>query len=320
MPPKVIFIDTVHSCLQEELEKLGYGCELHTDLPREEILSIIHEYTGIVIRSRITIDKELLNRATALKFIARSGSGMENIDVSYAAHKKIRCLNSPEGNSDAVAEHAIGMLLALLNKLCHADSEVREGKWNREKNRGIELKGKKVGIIGYGNTGAAFAHRLLGFGVTIAAYDKYKTNYGNSLVEESNMDELYKKADIISLHVPLTNETHYLVNDAFINRFRKKIYIINTSRGPVVKTNDLVKNIKSGKVLGTCLDVLEYEEASLEIGKIALSCPETEAYKTFHYLAESENVILSPHVAGWTVESYRKLSQVLAEKIKQAFH
>ena len=246
-----------------------------------------------------------------LKFIARSGAGMENIDLNYCNQKNIVCFNSPEGNRDAVAEHALGMLLSLFNKIHIADNEIRNGKWNREKNRGIELSGKTIGIIGYGNTGSAFAERLKGFNVNILVFDKYKKKYGNSFVKERSMKKIFAEADVLSLHIPLTEETKYLVNDAFIKKFKKKLFLINTSRGPIVKTDDLVKNLKRGKILGACLDVIEYEEGSFE---------KMEDGSAFEFLKKSENVILTPHIAGWTVESYRKLSQILADKIKRHFH
>lgn len=314
---KILFLDTVHPCLQKELETLGYKCDLKISESRKKIETIIHEYFGIVIRSRIALDKKILSLAKNLKFIARSGSGMENIDLNFAEKKGILCINSPEGNRDAVAEHALGMLLSLFNKITIADNEIRNGKWNREKNRGIELGGKTIGIIGFGNTGKAFTKRLKGFDVRILIYDiiPFPTIPKRKGVSLATMDEIFEQSDILSLHIPLTEKTKYLVNDSFIKKFKKNIFLINTSRGPIVKTDDLVKNLKSGKILGACLDVIEYEENSFETFR-----GEARRIKSFEYLKKSENVILTPHVAGWTVESYRKLSQVLADKIKRAFH
>jgi D-3-phosphoglycerate dehydrogenase len=268
-------------------------------------------YDGIVIRSKIKITKEIIDKATNLKFIARAGAGLENIDVIYAQSKGILCLHAPEGNRDAVGEHALGMLLSLFNNLCKANKEVREGKWIREGNRGVELMGKTVGIIGYGNMGSAFADRLKGFGVTVLVYDKYKKNFGTDFIIETSMKEIFEKADVISIHTPLTDETHYLIDDVFINNFKKNIYIINTARGKCLNTADLVKNIKSGKILGACLDVLEYEVVSFENLDVA-NLPEP-----FQYLIKSDKVMLSSHIGGWTIESNEKIARVLAEKIEK---
>lgn len=324
---KILFLDTVHPCLQQELEKLGYHCDLKTTEPRSGIIKIIHQYYGVMVRSRITLDKEILSLAKNLKFIARSGSGMESIDVEFAEKMGILCFNSPEGNRQAVAEQALGMLLCLFNNICRADKQVRGGEWNREANRGIELDGKTVGLIGYGNTGSAFARLLSGFNVNVLAYDKYKkvaerqkskAGSREKGIQEATMDEIFKEADVLSLHIPLTAETHYLVNDDYIKKFKKDIYLINTSRGPIVKTDDLVKNLQSGKIRGACLDVIEYEETSFE--KVGRQKTDDGSVEPFEYLIHSDKVVLTPHIAGWTHESYRKLSQVLAEKIKKAFH
>ena len=306
---KVLFIDSNHSLLHETLEKAGHTCDLNYTWTKEEIVNNIHLYDGIVIRSKIKITKEIIDKAVKLKFIARAGAGMENIDVTYAESKGIKCLHAPEGNRDGVGEHALGMLLGLFNNLCKADKEVREGKWIREGNRGVELSGKTVGIIGYGNMGSAFAERLKGFGVKVLAYDKYKNGFEN----ESSLQQLFAEADVLSLHVPLTDETQYMINDTFINKFKKNIYIINTARGKCLNTADLVKNLRSGKVLGSCLDVLEYEVISFE-NLDAANLPEP-----FQYLIKSDKVVLSPHIAGWTFESHEKIARVLAEKISAIF-
>jgi D-3-phosphoglycerate dehydrogenase / 2-oxoglutarate reductase len=306
---KILFIDSNHSLLHTMLENAGHTCDLNYHWTKEEIINNVHLYDGIVIRSRIKITKEIIDKASKLKFIARAGAGMENIDVEYAENKGIKCLHAPEGNRDAVAEHAIGMLLCLFNNLMRADKEVRQGKWIREGNRGIELMGKTVGIIGYGNMGSAFAERLKGFGVKVLVYDKYKNNFGNDVIIETTLEHIFEEADVLSLHTPLTDETHYLINDIFINKFKKNIYIINTARGKSLNTMDLVKSLKSGKVLGACLDVSEYEVVSFE-NLDAASLPEP-----FQYLSQSEKVILSPHIAGWTHESNEKIARILAEKI-----
>ncbi len=306
---KILFIDSNHSLLHETLEKAGHTCDLNYDWTKDEIINNIHLYDGIVIRSKIKITKEIIDKAERLKFIARAGAGMENIDVAYAESKNIKCLHAPEGNRDAVAEHALAMLISLFNNLCRTNKEVREGKWIREENRGIELMGKTIGIIGYGNMGSAFTQRLKGFGVKVLAYDKYKNNFGNDFIIETSLQQIFDEADVVSLHTPLTDETHYLINDTFINQFKKNIYIINTARGKCLNTADLAKNLKSGKVLGACLDVLEYEMTSFENIDIAM-LPEA-----FQYLVKSDNVILSPHIAGWTHESNEKIARVLANKI-----
>lgn len=310
---KVLFVDDTHPVLHEELTAMGFQCEHFTGGSAAECKRIIGDYFGAVIRSKITFNAEMLEAATQLKFIARVGAGMESIDVGYAIAHGIECFNSPEGNRDAVAEHALGMLLSILNHLNRADQQVRSGHWNREANRGIEIKGKTVGIIGYGNMGGAFAQRLKGFGCDVIAYDKYKTGFSNDFVSECNMEQIYNETDILSLHLPLTDETRYLVNENYISRFRKNIWLINTSRGPVVNTSHLVTALKNGKVSGAALDVLEYEKTSFE-------AMDAEAFpEPLKQLVEMENVILSPHIAGWTVESKYKLAKVLADKIRAHF-
>lgn len=308
---KILFIDTAHPYLMEELTRMGYQCDCFEDYNATDFKRIIHQYDGIIIRSKIKLNQDILSKASKLRFIARVGAGMENIDREYAESKGIICLNAPEGNRDAVGEHTLGMLLSLLNHLNRVDREVRRGIWIREGNRGTEIKGKTVGIIGYGNMGSAFAQRLKGFEAQVIAYDKYKTGYSNDLVTESTMDELFENTDILSLHVPLTEETDYLVNDDFLKKFKKNIYLINTSRGRVVKTADLVKNMQEEKVLGAALDVMEYEKLSFENIETAKLPP------AFQYLIQADNVILSPHIAGWTIESNYKLAKVLVDKIKK---
>lgn len=306
---KVVFLDIVHSILEERLLAHGYTCIDATSISYDECLKVVADADGIVIRSRFKMDEAFVSQSKSLKFIARSGAGMENIDIDYCESRNIALFNAPEGNRNAVGEHALGMLLSLFNKIPSADSEVRKGKWDREGNRGIELDGKTVGLIGFGNNGQAFAKKLSGFDVNILAYDKYKSDYGNSFASESSLMEIYNEADIVSFHIPQNEETIYFANDAFFNDFRKNIYLINLSRGKVVETAALVKAMRTGKVLGACLDVLEYEKASFE------SFFEQELSPDFKYLLESKDVILSPHVGGWTAESYFKLSNVLADKI-----
>lgn len=310
---KILCIDSNHKILHETLIKAGFQCDLFWNKTKEELIALIPNYDGIVIRSKFKITKEIIDAAPNLKCIGRVGAGMENIDFIYAQSKGIKCVSAPEGNRDAVGEHALGMLLMLLNNLKRADNEVREGIWKRAENRGYEIKGKTVGIIGYGNMGSEFAKRLQGFGCTILAHDKYKTNFGNEFVKESTLNQIFEETDIVSLHLPLTSETNYYMNDAFISSFKKNIYVINTARGKCLNTADLVKHIKTGKVLGACLDVLEYESTSFEnIDITALPEP-------FQYILKSEQVILTPHIAGWTYESDYKMSKIIADKIIELF-
>jgi D-3-phosphoglycerate dehydrogenase len=310
---KVLLLDTNHQLLEEGLLSAGFDCDYFFDLTFDRLKEIIKNYSGIIVRSRFLLDRDLLSRAHNLSFIGRVGAGMEGIDLNYANHNGIRCFNAPEGNRNAVGEHAMGMLLALMNKMVTADEEVRNGIWKREENRGFELEGKTIGIIGYGNTGGAFAKKLSGFDCKVLAYDKYKSGFSDDYVSEVDMDVIYSKADILSLHVPLTDETNYLVNTDYLGRFQKNIWLINTSRGKVVNTTDLVDALKSGKLLGAALDVLEYESLSFEsLGDDDLPGPYTE-------LLASDKVILSPHVAGWTHESKMKLATVIVNKILKEF-
>ena len=306
---KILFIDSNHPILHETLINAGFQCDLFWDKTPEELIALLPNYEGAVIRSKFKFNKDILEKATKLKCIGRVGAGMENIDLKYAISKGIFCVSAPEGNRDAVAEHALGMLLMLLNNLKRADNEVRTGIWKRAENRGYEIKDKTIGIIGYGNMGSEFAKRLQGFGCKILAHDTIKTNFGNQFVTESSLETIYDEADIISIHLPLTAETEYYVNDAFLNSFKKNIYVINTARGKCLNSDDLVKNLKSGKVLGACLDVLEYESTSFENIDI------TALPDSMQYILKSDQVILTPHIAGWTHESNYKMSKIIAEKM-----
>lgn len=310
---KILFIDSTHPILREKLVHANFDCDYFVNLEREKILSIIHQYDGIIIRSKTKINTEFLDKAKKLQFIGRVGAGLENIDLDYAEKKGVTCFNSPEGNRDAVGEHALGMLLSLFNNLNRANFEVKNGIWRREENRGIEIKGKTVGIIGYGNMGSAFAQRLKGFDAKVISYDKYKKNYSDGNTIECNLEEIFEKSDILSLHVPLTPETEFMIDNNFIKKFKKNIFIINTARGKVVKTADLVKNLMTGKIAGAALDVLEYEKSSFE------SLNENNFPEDFKYLIQKDNVILSPHVGGWTHESNIKLAEFLADKIIKKF-
>ncbi len=311
----ILFADSTHLRLPEMLTDAGFNCNYNPDqVTSNNIKDLIKDYEGIIIRSKVKIGKELIDSGKNLKFIGRVGAGLENIDVEYAESNGITCFNSPEGNRDAVGEQAVGMLLTLFNNILKADFEVRNGKWIREGNRGLEIKGKTIGIIGYGNMGGAFAQRLKGFDANVIAYDKYKFGYSDEYVTEKKLEDLFEHTDILSLHVPLTDETRFMINHEFIHQFKKDIYIINTARGKVLKTEDLVKNLKSGKVLGAALDVLEYEQTSFENLHSDEKLPEA-----FQYLINSNNTVLTPHIAGWTHESNVKLSEFLASKIIAAF-
>lgn len=307
---RILFIDSTHPILPQKLEAAGYICDYQPEITYEELEAKAHMYQGWVLRSKFTITDELLKKATSLKFIARVGAGMESIDLEAAEKRDIRCFNSPEGNRDAVGEHALGMLLTLWNKIHLANMEVKSGQWNRESNRGLEIKGKTIGIIGFGNMGSAFAQRLKGFEATIIAYDKYKKNYAPAGVHEVSLNELQQESDIISLHVPLTDETHHMIDEPFFNRCKNPITLINTARGPVVKTEALVEALKNKKALGAALDVMEYEQSSFE-SLHAL----TEQPPALQYLLQAKNVVMTPHIAGWTEESKVKLATVLVEKI-----
>lgn len=307
---RILVTDNTHPVLVERLTGAGHECVVNSGYTYDSLLRDVGQYDAIVVRSKIEIDRHFIDHARHLKCIGRVGAGMETIDVDYAESLGISCLNSPEGNRDAVGEHALGLLLALADRIALADKEVRKGLWRREANRGFEIKGKTVGIIGFGNMGSAFAQRLRGFECRIVAYDKYKpAGYAPSYVEEVTLEELRRVSDIVSLHVPLTAETRYMVDGAFIGAFAKPFCLVNTSRGAVVRTADLAQAIERGVVLGAALDVIEYEDMS----KDGLDLEAMPA--DFRYLLGSERTVLTPHVAGWTAESKYKLAAVLADKI-----
>lgn len=309
MKKRVLIAEKTHPVLEEKLTHAGFFCEHFSGNTLNELNAIIGEYVGIIVRSRTKLTAEILSAAVQLKFIGRLGSGMENIDTEYADFRGIVCFNSPEGNCDAVGEHAVGMLLALVNHIHTADREVRNKVWKRETNKGMELGGKTIGIIGYGHTGPAFAKRLCGWGVNLLVYDKYKSGFGNDNVIECQMDRIYNEADILSFHIPLTSETRYLFNDDYLGRFQKNIIVINTSRGEIVDTATLVWGLKSGKVSGAALDVIDYEDLLTE----SLDCSKID--DDFRFICGQPNVVLTPHIAGVTAESRYKLSAVLADKI-----
>ncbi len=306
---KILHIDSNHPLLWNQLQEAGFTNEEDFTSTKEEIEAKIQNYHGIVIRSRFKIDKTFLDKATNLQFIARVGAGLESIDCDYAASKGIHLIAAPEGNRNAVGEHAIGMLLSLMNKLNRADKLVREGKWIREGNRGFELEHKTIGIIGYGNMGKSFAKKLRGFDVNVLCFDILE-NVGDKNAIQVSLQELQEKSDVLSLHIPWTPATDKIVNSNFINSFAKPFWFINTSRGNNVLTDDLVEALKSGKILGAGLDVLEYEKLSFENLFI-----DSEKPVAFQYLLDSENVLLTPHIAGWTFESHEKLAQTIVDKI-----
>lgn len=305
---KVLIADEMHLSLMPMLESIGLQPDYQPLIKRDAIIEILKNYEGLIIRSKTTVDKELLAHATNLKFIGRAGAGLDLIDTEETQRLGIEIFAANEGNRVAVAEHVIGMLLTLMNKIHLADRQVRQGVWLREENRGDELMGKTVGILGYGNNGKATAERLKAFGCRILAFDKFKSDFSDEFVEESTMQQIFEEADILSLHIPLTNETLKMVNTAFINQFHKKIYFINAARGEIVVLDDLVEALENGKVKGACLDVLENE-------KLSKLTPQQKT--TFDKLASSNRVILTPHVAGWTHESYIRINEVLIEKIKR---
>ena len=310
---KILQLDKNHPLISEQLTAKGFVVEEDHSSTYDEVLEKIKDYQGIIIRSRIPLDKNFLTRASHLKFIARVGAGMENIDIETAENLGIKLINSPEGNRDSVAEHVVGMLLILMNRLFIASNEVKNGIWKREENRGDELLGKTFGIIGYGNMGKATAKRLSGFGVEVIFHD-ILPNLSDEFATQVSLEELQKRADILSLHIPLTDETHYLIDEEFISKMEKNFYFVNTARGKNLKTKALVEAIESGKVLGACLDVLEYEKSSFENLDTSTSLS-TKENQDLKYLLDSEKVIVTPHIGGWTSQSKIKLAQFIVDKI-----
>ena len=308
---KVLITDGVHPLLQEGLEAIGFICDYHPKISLAEVRERIAPYSGIIINSKILMDREMFDSAPLLEFVARLGSGMEIVDQVYAAEKGVAVHSAPEGNCNAVGEHALGMLLAHANNLVRSDHEVKQKIWRREANRGFEIINKTVGIIGFGHTGSSFATKLSGMGVKVLAYDKYKKKYAANLtyVEETSLENLIQNADIISLHLPLTPETKYFVDSQFIDQVARPFVLINTSRGTCVDTEALISGLENGKITGACLDVFENEKPKTYTEK---------EDKLFNKLFEYPQVILSPHVAGWTIESKEKLAAVLLRKIKAA--
>ncbi len=304
---KVLIVDEMHESIVQMPEKLGLEVDYFPNIAYKEVLNLVGNYEGLIIRSKFYIDRKFLSHAGKLKFIARAGAGLDLIDLEACKEAGVEVFGANEANKVAVAEHLIGMLLSLFHKINKADREVKKGEWKREENRGLELFGKTVGIIGFGNNGQATAERLAAFGCKILAYDKYKYGFGTHLIQEASLDQIFESADILSLHIPLTHETDKWVNAGFLNKFRKNIYFCNVARGEIVVLRDLVNALNTGKLKGACLDVLENEKIS------RLS---SEQKKDFELLCHFENVILTPHVAGWSTESYLKINQVLQDKIR----
>ncbi|MEO5912393.1 MAG: NAD(P)-dependent oxidoreductase [Pelobium sp.] len=302
---KILIVDDLHPAFKIAAQEMGFEVDDRPLIKKEEVMAILKDYVGLAIRTKFKVDKEVIDAAPQLKFVARAGAGMDNIEVAYADEKNIQLINAPEGNADAVGEHCVGLLLSLMNNFRKADNEIRSGIWEREGNRGYELKGKTVGIIGYGNNGSAFARKLKGFEVKVLAYDKYKTRFSDEYATEASMEEIVKYADVLSLHIPLTRETKQLVNEEYFRYFRRPFFFINASRGEIVSTSSVLKAINEGKIIGAGLDVLETEKF-----------PALALASFYNELIVEGKVILTPHIAGWTFDSYRKISEVLAEKLK----
>lgn len=303
---KVLIIDKMHESIVPLLEQHGFEPDYQPSISRAEIIEVLDQYDGLVVRSKTAVDQELLKNSGQLRFVARAGAGLDQLDMEVLEERNIAVVNAPEGNRDALGEHALALLLNLSNRINQGDAQVRSGIWDREGNRGFEIKGKTIGLIGYGYMGSAFAEKLSGLSCTTIAYDKYKTNYSDNFVRETTLEELFEKTDILSLHVPLTDETRFMVDQTFLNQFNKSILVLNTARGEVLSLRDLLDALDAGKVLGAGLDVLENERLA------TLSNDQKEDFKR---LSAHSKVILTPHVGGWTFESYQKINEVLVNKI-----
>ncbi|MBV6643539.1 MAG: phosphoglycerate dehydrogenase [Cyclobacteriaceae bacterium] len=308
MNNKILIVDHMHESIIEMLGDSGFRPDYRPEITRAEILNIIDQYAGIVVRSKTRIDKELVSKATNLQFVARAGAGIDNVDYQEISSRNIKLVNAPEGNRDALGEHTVGMLLTLLHKINIANREVKQGIWNREGNRGWELKGKTVGIYGFGYMGSAFAKKLRGFDCTVLVYDKYKTGLSNEFIQQVDLQTFQKQTEILSLHVPLTSETKYLFDEYYLSQFPKLRILLNTARGEILSLKALEKLLGSSKLIGVGLDVLENEK----IDQLNL-----EEQQIFDRLAKKENVIMTPHVAGWTFESYKRINEIIVSKLQK---
>lgn len=304
----ILITAKVHPYLIETFQKQGNNVIYEPEISYGELLLLVKEAKGLVVTTRLKIDKAVIDAASSLQWIGRLGSGMELIDTAYAATKNVTCISSPEGNRNAVGEHALGMLLNLANKIAKSSGEIKEGKWVRDENRGIEISGKTIGIIGYGNTGEAFAKVLSGFDVTMLGYDINKTGFGGKFIREADLEQICRYADVISFHVPLSDDTKHMANEVFFDKLENKPFIINTSRGNVVETTALINALQNGKIKGAALDVLENEklETLSEIEKLQLD-----------FLLNQDNVLITPHIAGYSAEAFLKMCEVLLTKLLQ---
>ncbi len=309
MKNRVLIVEPCHPVLNEELNKAGYDCEINTEISYNQLCEMGTDLYGLIVRSKFKVDKNLLDKAVNLKFVGRVGSGMELIDQKYAAEKGVLCFNSPEGNKDSVAEHAIAQMISLLKNIGKSGWEMRNGTWLRQDNKGRELGSQIVGIIGFGNTGSSLAKKLSGFNCEILAHDKYKNNFGTPLVKEVELEEIFEKADVLSLHLPLNEETKWYANANFFSKFKKEIFLINTSRGEIVSTSNLIEAVKSGKIKAAALDVFEEEP-------LGVSTDMSRA--NLDFLRSDLRILLSPHTAGLTVDSYYKLGYILSQKITKS--
>lgn len=307
MNPKVLIIDDMHPGIEPLLAEAGFEPYYRPDIKPDEVREIIGNYEGIIVRSKMDLDRAVIDKAVKLKFVARAGAGVDKVDYEYLTEKGITLVNAPEGNRDALAEHTVGMLLNLFNKINTAHSEVRGGIWQREENRGWEVMGRTVGIFGFGFMGEAFSRRLAGFGCRVLAYDKFKKGFGNDLVQEVDLATFLAETEVLSIHVPLTAETKFLFNESFLRQFKSLKFVLNTSRGEVLQLRALNKLMDEGLIKGAALDVLENEK----LNKLT-----DDQRVDFEQLVNRNNVILTPHVAGWTFESYRKINEVLVSKLK----
>lgn len=309
MNKNCLIVDEMHLSIISLLEEIGIEPDYRPDITKEEVPGIIGNYTGIIIRSKMKITKDLLDKAKKLRFVARAGAGLDNIDLDAVKKNKVELFNAPEGNMDALAEHTVAMTLTLLNRIHISDREVRKGIWNREGNRGFEIKNKCIALIGYGYMGRAVAKRLKAFDCSVIAFDKYIEGFSDEYVREVSMDEVFEKADLVSFHIPLTEETKAKVDKNYLKKFKKDIWLVNTARGEILVLKDMVELIKEGKIKGAALDVLENEK---------LSDLTAEQKETFNFMASSDQVLMTPHVGGWTHESYKRINEVLVDKIKSS--